>query len=54
MGCIDQGKDKPDLMVGLFHSGVDYTYGNQNENTPCNENASQLIAERVEGFDIIL
>jgi 2',3'-cyclic-nucleotide 2'-phosphodiesterase/3'-nucleotidase len=46
-------KDKPDLMVGLFHSGVDYTYGNQNENTPCNENASQLIAERVEGFDII-
>ena len=26
-------KEKPNLMVGLFHSGVDYTYGNQNIET---------------------
>ncbi len=46
-------KEKPNLMVGLFHSGVDYTYGNQNIETFKNENASKLIAQQVPGFDII-
>lgn len=46
-------KEKPDVLVGLFHAGVDYTYGGTNKNTPFNENASQLVAEQVPGFDII-
>jgi 2',3'-cyclic-nucleotide 2'-phosphodiesterase / 3'-nucleotidase len=45
--------EQPDLMVGLFHSGVDYNYNNENENTYKNENASRLVAEKVEGFDLI-
>lgn len=46
-------KENPDLLVGLFHAGVDYTYGNSSADTYKNENASQLVAERVEGFDIV-
>lgn len=46
-------KEKPDLMIGLFHAGVDYTYGNVDAKTYKNENASQLVAEQVDGFDII-
>lgn len=45
--------EQPDLMVGLFHSGVDFNYNNENENTYKNENASRLVAEKVEGFDLI-
>ena len=45
--------EQPDLMIGLFHSGVDYTYNNENENTLKNENASRLVAEKVEGFDVV-
>lgn len=45
--------EQPDLMIGLFHSGVDFTYGGENENSYKNENASRLIAEKVEGFDLI-
>ena len=50
---IIKEKEKPDLVVGLFHSGVEFTYGNQDENTPKNENASKLIAQKVPGFDLI-
>ncbi|MDX9897373.1 MAG: bifunctional UDP-sugar hydrolase/5'-nucleotidase [Spirochaetia bacterium] len=50
---IIQEKEKPDLLIGLFHAGVDYTYGGQTRDTPKNESASQLVAEQVEGFDII-
>lgn len=46
--------EKPDVIIGLFHSGYDYTYGNQDAQTYKNENASVLVAERVEGFDAIL
>lgn len=45
--------EKPDLFIGLFHSGVDYTYGSVDENTYKNENAAQLVAERVPGFDVV-
>lgn len=45
--------EQPDLMIGLFHSGVDYTYNNENENTHKNENAARLVAEKVDGFDLI-
>jgi len=50
---IIQQKEKPDVIVGLFHAGVDYTYGNVTANTKFNENAAQLVAERVPGFDLV-
>jgi len=43
----------PDLVVGLFHSGIDYTYGGETAKSPNNENASLLVAEQVPGFDIV-
>ncbi len=46
--------EQPDLMIGLFHSGVDYTYNDENENTYKNENASRLVAEKVEGLDLVM
>jgi len=45
--------EQPDLMVGLFHAGVDYTYNDQNENTYKNENAAKLVAEEVDGLDVV-
>lgn len=47
-------KEKPDMLIGLFHSGVDYSYGGQSADTPSNENAAQLVAEKVDGFDLVL
>ena len=46
-------EEKPDILVGLFHAGVDYTYGNVTADSYRNENATKLIAEQVPGFDII-
>lgn len=46
-------EEKPDLMVGLFHSGMEYTYNNQDRSTPKNENAVQLVIEQVPGFDLV-
>jgi len=50
---IIQAKEKPDVLIGLFHAGVDYTYGNVTADTKFNENAAQLVAQKVPGFDII-
>ena len=50
---IIEEKEKPDLLIGLFHSGVDYTYNDESEDTEKNENASQLVAEQVSGFDVV-
>ncbi len=50
---IIKEKEKPDLIVGLFHSGVDATYGGGSVDEKRNENASLLVAERVAGFDIV-
>ncbi len=50
---IVKQKEAPDLIVGLFHSGIDYTYNRQTEDTYRNENASLLVAQKVNGFDII-
>jgi 2',3'-cyclic-nucleotide 2'-phosphodiesterase/3'-nucleotidase len=50
---IIREKEKPDLLIGMFHAGVDYTYGGQNEDTYKNENASLLVAEKVPGFDVV-
>lgn len=46
-------REQPDMIVGVFHAGVDYTYAGQNADTYKNENASKLVAEQVPGFDII-
>ncbi len=46
-------KEQPDLIVGLFHAGVDFTYGGVTAETPRNENAARLVAEQVPGFDIV-
>lgn len=46
-------KENPDLLIGLFHAGVNASYGDQSAETPKNENASRLVAEQVPGFDIV-
>jgi 2',3'-cyclic-nucleotide 2'-phosphodiesterase/3'-nucleotidase len=51
---IIREKEKPEIIVGLFHSGVDYTYGGRTAETPKNENASRLVPERVPGFDVVI
>ncbi|PCG19458.1 bifunctional UDP-sugar hydrolase/5'-nucleotidase [Brachyspira sp. G79] len=48
---VIKDKEKPDMIIGLFHSGANYT---GDKKTYKNENASQLVAEQVDGFDIIL
>jgi len=45
-------KEKPDLLIGLFHSGTDASYGG-NTQSYLNENAVMLVAEQVPGFDVI-
>lgn len=50
---IIQEKEKPDLLIGLFHSGYDYTYEHEDYDTYKNKNASKIVAEQVPGFDII-
>jgi len=51
---IIRDNEKPDVLIGLFHSGVEYSYGNLTADTPKNENASRLVAERVPGFDVVI
>jgi 2',3'-cyclic-nucleotide 2'-phosphodiesterase/3'-nucleotidase len=50
---IIKEKENPDLIVGLFHAGVNYKYNNEDGETYKNENASQLVAEQVPGFDVV-
>lgn len=45
-------KEQPDLLVGLFHSGTNSSYGG-NPEPYMNENAVLLVAEQVPGFDVI-
>lgn len=51
---IIQEKEQPDLLIGLFHSGFNYNYAGENKDTPRNENASLLVAQQVDGFDVIV
>lgn len=46
-------KENPDFVIGLFHSGVEFTYGGVTRETPRNENASLIVAEDVPGFDVV-
>ena len=51
---IIQEKERPHLMVGLFHSGWEPQVQNLPEDTPLGrENATKWVAENVPGFDII-
>lgn len=50
---IIMSKERPDVLIGLFHAGVDYNYGGTTADTPDNENAAQLVAQKVPGFDAI-
>jgi 2',3'-cyclic-nucleotide 2'-phosphodiesterase/3'-nucleotidase len=45
-------QEHPDLMVGLFHSGTDASYGGDPDPN-LNENAVMLVAIQVPGFDLI-
>jgi len=49
-----QKKEKPHIIIGLFHSGYDASYGGANANEKNNENAALLVAKKVPGFDVIL
>jgi 2',3'-cyclic-nucleotide 2'-phosphodiesterase/3'-nucleotidase len=50
---IIQQNEKPDLIIGLFHSGTGFEYDNYTATSDKNPNASQLVAEKVDGFDVI-
>jgi 2',3'-cyclic-nucleotide 2'-phosphodiesterase / 3'-nucleotidase len=46
-------KEKPDIIIGLFHAGWDDTYGGSDPDDPMNENGSRAVAYNVPGFDIV-
>ncbi|MCA1755833.1 MAG: bifunctional metallophosphatase/5'-nucleotidase [Bacteroidales bacterium] len=46
-------KEKPDLVVGLFHAGWNEEYGPGTAGSYLNQNASERIAREVPGFDMI-
>jgi 2',3'-cyclic-nucleotide 2'-phosphodiesterase/3'-nucleotidase len=46
-------KEKPDLVVGLFHAGWNEEYGPGTAQSYMNENASARVAREVPGFDVI-
>lgn len=50
---IVREKEQPDVVIGLFHSGIDSTYNNRSDEDYMNENASSLVAQQVPGFDLI-
>ncbi|MDC7219238.1 MAG: bifunctional UDP-sugar hydrolase/5'-nucleotidase [Spirochaetales bacterium] len=47
-------KEEPDVLIGLFHAGTDFTYSGYGETDSLNPNASLLVAEQVPGFDLVL
>jgi len=49
-----QKKEKPQVIIGLFHSGHDTSYGGADAAKSHNENSSQLVAQQVPGFDVVL
>lgn len=51
---IIQEKEHPDLLIGLFHSGGDYTVGDADVDTYKNENGGLPAAIKVPGFDLVL
>lgn len=51
---IIREKENPDVVIGLFHAGLNPTYGGADPEEPKNENAAMLVAKRVPGFDVVL
>lgn len=49
---IIEKREKPDLVIGLFHAGIDEAGGIQTDDY-C-ENESRLVVQQVPGFDLIL
>ncbi|MCR5180395.1 MAG: 5'-nucleotidase C-terminal domain-containing protein [Bacteroidaceae bacterium] len=49
---IIQEREQPDLLVGLFHAGVEEEQGIRTDDY-C-ENEARLVAQQVSGFDLIL
>lgn len=49
----DVKRENPDLIVGLFHSGLDASYDGNEGVDYMNPNATLSVAERVPGFDVI-
>lgn len=47
-----QEREHPDLIIGLFHSGIEDVQGIQTEDY--SENESRMVAQQVSGFDLIL
>jgi|WetSurMetagenome_2_1015567.scaffolds.fasta_scaffold00769_14 2',3'-cyclic-nucleotide 2'-phosphodiesterase / 3'-nucleotidase len=45
--------ERPDLVIGLFHSGWDRSKDEFEKNNPLSENGSAAVAYYVPGFDII-
>ena len=50
---IIRKKEHPDVLIGLLHAGVDANYEGQSAEILRNENASQMVAEQVPGFDVV-
>jgi 2',3'-cyclic-nucleotide 2'-phosphodiesterase / 3'-nucleotidase len=50
---IIRENERPDIVIGVFHAGVDYTYNGEDASTPFNENAAELVAKAVAGFDVV-
>lgn len=50
---IIREKEHPDVLIGLFHAGVQADYDGESADMPRNENAAQLVAEKVPGFDVV-
>ncbi len=50
---IIKEKEKPDLIIGLFHSGPEYELKEYDNGQREIENASRLVAEFVPGFDVV-
>jgi 2',3'-cyclic-nucleotide 2'-phosphodiesterase/3'-nucleotidase len=45
--------EKPDLVIGLFHSGWDRSEGKSEQSSDLNENGSAAVAYNVPGFNVI-
>ncbi len=50
---IIQEKEHPDILIGLFHSGLNASYEGADPDAKYNENASLLVAKEVPGFDAV-
>lgn len=51
---IIKEKENPDIIIGLFHAGSDYTINGSNLDTHCNENGSVPAAIKAPGLDLVL